>query len=93
MQSRNLQSKEALLKSYNSRLKEDVKSIQENFEGKARNLLILQILSNLVFLTEIIKLAKGETDNQTQLGKMTLCELDAYEMQVRSANIGNYGTL
>lgn len=33
---RNLpQSKEALLKSYNTRLKEDVKSMLENFEGKA----------------------------------------------------------
>lgn len=31
---RNLpQSKEALLKSYNTRLKEDVKSMLENFEG------------------------------------------------------------
>lgn len=28
------QSKEALLKSYNTRLKEDVKSMLENFEGK-----------------------------------------------------------
>jgi hypothetical protein len=34
-QSRNLpQSKEALLKFYNSRLKDDVKSMLENFEGK-----------------------------------------------------------
>jgi hypothetical protein len=44
--------------------------------------------TNNLFLTEIIKLAKGENDNQTQLAKMTLCELDGYEMQVRSANIG-----
>lgn len=28
------QSKEALLKSYNTRLKEDVRSMLENFEGK-----------------------------------------------------------
>lgn len=28
------QSKEALLKSYNTRLKDDVKSMLENFEGK-----------------------------------------------------------
>lgn len=27
-------SKEALLKSYNTRLKDDVKSMQENFEGE-----------------------------------------------------------
>lgn len=29
-----LQTKEALLKSYNTRLKDDVKSMLENFEGK-----------------------------------------------------------
>lgn len=29
------QSKEALLKSYNTRLKEDVRSMLENFEGKS----------------------------------------------------------
>lgn len=31
------QSKEALLKSYTSRLKDDVKSMLENFEGKIKN--------------------------------------------------------
>ncbi|XKL68341.1 hypothetical protein PGB90_003832 [Kerria lacca] len=64
---RNLpQSKEALLKSYNSRLKDDVKSMLENFE-------------------EIVKLCKVEHD--IQISRMTQCELDAYEMQVRSANM------
>lgn len=38
------------------------------------------------FRTEIIKLAKGETDSQ--LSKITQCEQDTYEMQVRAANIG-----
>jgi mediator of RNA polymerase II transcription subunit 22 len=92
MQSRNLQSKEALLKSYNSRLKEDVKSIQENFEGEMKKY-CKNYEAKTSILAEIIKLAKGETDNQTQLGKMTLCELDAYEMQVRSANIGELANL
>lgn len=38
------------------------------------------------FCAEIIKLAKGETDSQ--LSKITQCEQDTYEMQVRAANIG-----
>ncbi|KAG4074218.1 hypothetical protein HA402_015521 [Bradysia odoriphaga] len=68
---RNLpQSKEALLKSYQTRLKDDVKSMLENFE-------------------EIGKLAKGESDNQ--LSKITQCEQDTYEMQVRAANIVRAG--
>lgn len=61
------QSKDALLKTYSARLKDDVKSMLENFE-------------------ETVKLAKGEND--TQLSKMTQCEQDTYEMQVRAANIG-----
>jgi mediator of RNA polymerase II transcription subunit 22 len=40
------------------------------------------------FLLEIIKLAKGE--HETQLSKMTQCEQDTYEMQVRAANIGEF---
>lgn len=35
---------------------------------------------------EIIKLTKGETDSQ--LSKVTQCEQDTYEMQVRASNIG-----
>lgn len=35
---------------------------------------------------EIVKLAKGEGDSQ--LSKITQCEQDTYEMQVRAANIG-----
>ena len=38
--------------------------------------------------TEIIKLARGENDSQ--LSKLTQCEQDTYEMQVRAANIGKY---
>lgn len=37
--------------------------------------------------TEIIKLTKGETDSQ--LSKVTQCEQDTFEMQVRASNIGN----
>lgn len=41
--------------------------------------------------TEIIKLAKGENDSQ--LSKITQCEQDTYEMQVRAANIGKLMTV
>lgn len=36
--------------------------------------------------TEIIRLAKGESDSQ--VSKVTQCEQDMYETQVRAANIG-----
>lgn len=36
---------------------------------------------------EIVKLARGEGDSQ--LSKVTQCEQDTFEMQVRAANIGN----
>lgn len=43
---RNLpQNKEALLKSYTTRLKEDVKSMLENFEGKYREQPYIQLFS------------------------------------------------
>lgn len=40
------------------------------------------------FVSEIIKLARGEGDSQ--ISKTTQCEQDTYEMQVRAANIGKY---
>lgn len=40
------QSKEALLKSYTTRLKEDVKSMLENFEGMLPNLTFETISNN-----------------------------------------------
>ncbi|KAL7289349.1 mediator of RNA polymerase II transcription subunit 22 [Trichogramma pretiosum] len=64
------QSKEALLKSYSTRLKEDIKSMLENFE-------------------EILKLAK--IDTETNLSKLVQCEQEAYEMQVRAANMVRAG--
>lgn len=39
--------------------------------------------------TEIGKLAKGDTESQ--LSKITQCEQDTYEMQVRAANIVRAG--
>lgn len=41
------------------------------------------------YFAEIGKLAKGETE--TQLSKITQCEQDTYEMQVRAANIVRAG--
>ncbi|KAH8278123.1 hypothetical protein KR026_011537, partial [Drosophila bipectinata] len=64
------QSKEAILKSYYTRLDDDVQGILENFQ-------------------EILKLARRKT--HTQIPKITPCEQDALEMQVRAANIGNLG--
>lgn len=58
--------KDALLKSYNKRLKDDINSITSNF-------------------TEIIKLCKVEDENQ--IARATQCEEDAFEMQVRAANM------
>lgn len=92
------QSKDSLLKSYNTRLKDDVKSMLENFEGN------LKINFNPLFLVtciypatyfrfnvlEIIKMAKGENEG-SQLSKLTQCEQDGYEMQVRAANIVRAG--
>ncbi|CAH1982505.1 unnamed protein product [Acanthoscelides obtectus] len=82
------QSKEALLKSYRTRLKDDVKSMLENFEGGDFEFSFCRE-SMIVFLSEIVKLAKG--DHDTQLSRMTQCEQDTYEMHVRAANIVRAG--
>lgn len=81
------QSKEALLKSYRTRLKDDVKSMLENFEGKYFGS-IFKIALTICFL-EIVKLAKGEHD--TQLSRMTQCEQDTFETHVRAANMVRAG--
>lgn len=88
------QSKEALLKSYRTRLKDDVKSMLENFEGKFLYFwyyffILACYRDNSLAILEIIKLAKGEHD--TQLSRLTQCEQDTYEMHVRSANIVRAG--
>lgn len=100
-QPRNIpQSKEVLLKSYNIRLKEDCKIMLENYFGEyfiakfPFNIIfvcLMPMFNSLIFIRffsslEIIKLAKGENDSQ--LSKITQCEQDTYEMQVRAANIG-----
>lgn len=82
------QSKEALLKSYRTRLKDDVKSMLENFEGTIIVRYFFYTKFYINFL-EIIKLAKGEHD--TQLSRMTQCEQDTYEMHVRAANMVRAG--
>jgi len=62
--------KDALLKSYRKRLKDDVTSMISNF-------------------TEIIKLCKIEEPNQ--ISRPAQCEEDAFEMQVRAANMVRAG--
>ncbi len=59
-------SKDALLKSYRKRLKEDISAMLSNF-------------------AEIIKLCKVE--DESQVSRATQCEEDAFEMQVRAANM------
>ena len=63
-------SKDALLKSYRSRLKTDINSMVDNF-------------------TETIKLCKVVEENQ--INTATQCEEDAFEMQVRAANMVRAG--
>ncbi len=59
-------SKDALLKSYRKRLKEDITAMLSNF-------------------SEIVKLCKVE--EESQVSRATQCEEDAFEMQVRAANM------
>ncbi len=59
-------SKDALLKSYQKRLKEDISAMLTNF-------------------LEIIKLCKVE--EESQVSRATQWEEDAFEMQVRAANM------
>lgn len=63
-------SKDALLKSYRKRLRDDIGSMTFNF-------------------MEIVKLCKGE--DESQVSRATQCEEDAFEMQVRAANMVRAG--
>ena len=58
--------KDALLKSYRKRLRDDIQSMTSNFN-------------------EIVKLLKVE--EESQVSRATQCEEDAFEMQVRAANM------
>ena len=61
--------KDALLKSYRKRLKDDIGSMVANF-------------------TEIIKLCQiSKSEEESQVSRSTLSEEEAFEMQVRAANM------
>lgn len=62
--------KDALLKSYRKRLRDDIGSMTANF-------------------FEIVKLLK--TEEESQVARATQCEEDAFEMQVRAANMVRAG--
>jgi len=62
--------KDALLKSYRKRLRDDISSMSSNF-------------------IEIVKLLKVE--EESQVARATQCEEDAFEMQVRAANMVRAG--
>ena len=82
------QSKEALLKSYNKRLKDDVKSLLDNFTGIQYNFVhFFSFLDHSIYfvITEIMKLAKVE--EESQVSRMTQCEEEHFEMLVRASNI------
>lgn len=65
--------KDALLKSYRKRLKDDIASMVANF-------------------TEIIKLCQiSKSEEESQVSRSTLCEEEAFEMQVRAANMVRAG--
>jgi mediator of RNA polymerase II transcription subunit 22 len=53
-------------------------------------ILLYSFLLKIYIFQEIIKTAKGENEG-SQLSKLTQCEQDAYEMQVRAANIVRAG--
>ena len=82
---RSLPNKEALLKSYNKRLKDDVKSLLDNFTGMNRFVLGFFVDSFFFSIIEIMKLAKVE--DESQVSRMTQCEEDHFEMLVRASNI------
>lgn len=63
--------KDALLKSYRKRLKDDIGSMVSNY-------------------SEIVKLCKVEEEGQVT--RATQCEEDAFEMQVRAANMVRQGS-
>jgi len=89
--------KEALLKAYNKRLKDNVKSIVDNFAGKMKVLIYIKICTKMrslqlividsffLFLIEIIKLALIE--NEGQVTRATQADEDHFEMTVRAANM------
>lgn len=62
------QSKEALLKSYTSRLKDDVKSMLENFEGKLE-FFFLEGNLKLVFFIKILSISHLETWDDCLVGR------------------------
>lgn len=67
--------KDALLKSYRKRLKDDIGSMVANF-------------------TEIIKLCQiSKSEEESQVSRSTLSEEEAFEMQVRAANMVSHTRL
>ena len=92
------QGREALLKSYNKRLKDDVKSILDNFMGMLSErysfyqfyIYIFQVffsIDNLFLLNfpEIVKL--GTVEDESQVARITQVEEINFQMNVRAANM------
>lgn len=95
------QSKESLLQNYNKRLKDDIKSIMDNFTEIIKTAKVNMNTSScsssaaslpLCFTFGNLLLTAGcsffiQIEDETQVSRPTQAEQDHYEMHVRAANI------
>ena len=92
------QSKETLLQNYNKRLKDDVRSIVDNFSeiiktAKVNKRLLGYLSVSLLFRVQDLSYLFDilppflQIEDETQVSRATQGEQDHYEMHVRAANI------
>ena len=80
------QNKEAILKGYSKRLKDNVKSMVDNFAGTKQSEASTWELNVIGFnLPAIVALARLEPEGQ--VSRATQADEDNFEMTVRAANI------
>ena len=87
------QSKEALLKSYTKRLKDDVKSILDNFTEILKSSKVQYTFKYYMCICDcnrsvILKwFYYLKLEDESQLARLTQCEQDENECKIRAANI------
>ena len=86
------QSKETLLKSYTKRLKDDVKSILDNFTEIVKSSKVSVDVNAdyariLCYCVNQFCLYFSKVENETQVSRLTQSAQDQYEVNVRAANI------
>lgn len=95
------QSKETLLQSYNKRLKDDMKSILENFTEIIKTAKVCRASASLtaIYFQFLLCMSLNyppfgfpqcfflQIEEETQVSRPTQAEQDHYEMHVRAANI------